>query len=151
MLLPVRYVSKCDPLLVFREHVLHEHPLTSLTPSPPSHAAAQEGTTGLVWFKSTDLRLLDHEPLSVAHRENTRVLHAFCFDPRWFGPVRGAAAPGTLKTGPRRATFLWEAVEDLRGNLRARGSDLLVRIGRPEVEIVKLARTYKAKSVYCHR
>lgn len=39
---------------------------------------------------------------------------------------------GIAKTGPYRANFLLESVADLRQRLRDRGSDLIVRMGKPE-------------------
>ena len=38
------------------------------------------GGTGIVWFKPTDLRLDDHEPLLLAHQAHAQVLHLFVFD-----------------------------------------------------------------------
>ncbi len=115
-------------------------------------AAASSPKTGLVWFKCSDLRCLDHEPLLRAHEENAQVLHLFCFDPRWCGPVDDkAAAPGTEKTGALRGQFLLEAVEDLRARLRAQGSDLVVKVGRPETEIPRVAAAVGASAVYAHR
>lgn len=115
-------------------------------------AAPAAGTKGLVWFKSSDLRCHDHEPLLQAHAENAEVCHLFCFDPRWLGPVDdGAAAPGTVKTGVNRAQFLLEAVEDLRARLRAQGGELVVKVGKPEVEVPKAAAAVGARAVYAHR
>lgn len=115
-------------------------------------ASTGSGSTGLVWFKCSDLRCHDHEPLLRAHEENAQVCHLFCFDPRWFGPVDdGAAARGTLKTGAGRAQFLLEAVEDLRARLRAKGGDLVVKVGKPEVEVPRAAAAVGAKAVYSHR
>jgi deoxyribodipyrimidine photolyase len=127
-------------------------PAASAASAAAAAAAGGGGRTGLVWFKCSDLRCLDHEPLLRAHEENARVLHLFCFDPRWCGPVDdGAAAPGTLKTGALRGQFLLEAVEDLRARLRAQGSDLVVKLGRPEVEVPKAAAAVGARAVYAHR
>lgn len=103
---------------------------------------------GLVWYKCTDLRTLDHEPLSLAHAENSHVAHLFCFDPRWFGDAGGPSAPGTLKTGPLRARFLLEAVEDLKIRL---GGNIIVKLGKPETEVPRLAKALKVDTVYAHR
>lgn len=103
---------------------------------------------GLVWYKCTDLRTLDHEPLSLAHAENSHVAHLFCFDPRWFGDAGGPSAPGTLKTGPLRARFLLEAVEDLKTRL---GGNMIVKLGKPETEVPRLAKALKVDFVYAHR
>jgi deoxyribodipyrimidine photolyase len=48
------------------------------------------------------------------------------------------------------ATFLLECVSDLRARLRERGSDLLVRVGRPEAVLPQLARATGAAAVYAH-
>jgi deoxyribodipyrimidine photo-lyase len=103
--------------------------------------------TGLVWYKSTDLRTLDHEPLHTAHKENTHVTHLFCFDPRFFGPAGGPSAPDTLKTGALRTRFLCEAVEDLKARL---DGNLIVKYGKPEVEVVELAKALGVEGVYTH-
>jgi deoxyribodipyrimidine photolyase len=39
---------------------------------------------------------------------------------------------GADKTGPYRAKFLLECIADLRRRLRDQGSDLIVRVGKPE-------------------
>lgn len=45
----------------------------------------------------------------------------------------GAQGPsGFAPTGPAKAAFLLEAVADMRERLRAAGSELFVRRGRPE-------------------
>ncbi|HRG08431.1 MAG TPA: SDR family oxidoreductase, partial [Cyclobacteriaceae bacterium] len=45
---------------------------------------------------------------------------------------------GFPKTGRYRAQFIIESVHDLRQSLRKLGSDLIVRIGKPE-EVASLA------------
>jgi deoxyribodipyrimidine photolyase len=75
------------------------------------------------------------------------VLPVYCFDPRDYGK----SSSGFDKTGPYRANFLIESVSDLRKNLQARGSDLVVRVGRPETVLVELAKAIGADAVYAHR
>ncbi|XWS36165.1 hypothetical protein CRYUN_Cryun20dG0061600 [Craigia yunnanensis] len=75
------------------------------------------------------------------------VLPVYCFDPRDYGK----SSSGFDKTGPFRATFLIESVSDLRKNLQARGSDLVVRIGKPESVLVELAKAIGADAIYAHR
>lgn len=75
------------------------------------------------------------------------VLPVYCFDPRDYGK----SSSGFDKTGPYRATFLIQSVSDLRKNLQARGSDLVVRIGKPESVLVELANMIGAEAVYAHR
>ena len=96
--------------------------------------------TALCWFR-TDLRLDDHEALALALRHardaGGTVIAVYCLDPR----VVGATTPlGFDKTGPFRLRFLCEALADLRAALRARGSDLVIRHGRPEEVLPALAR-----------
>ena len=65
--------------------------MASFSADPAAAAAAaaavprRNTTTGIVWFKRTDLRLQDHEPLALAHRECSHVAHVFCLDDRWLG------------------------------------------------------------------
>lgn len=142
-----------------RGHPLHQqqHPrcftTTSITTMSASSSTAAASATaakkcGLVWYKCSDLRTLDHEPLSLAHAENTNVCHLFCFDPRWFGEAGGPSAPGTLKTGALRARFLLEAVEDLKGRLQ---NNIVIKLGKPEVEVPRMAKALGATTVYAHR
>lgn len=44
-----------------------------------------------------------------------------------------------------------ESVSDLRKNLQARGSDLVVRVGKPESVLVEVAKAVGAEAVYAHR
>ncbi|MEM9694285.1 MAG: deoxyribodipyrimidine photo-lyase, partial [Myxococcota bacterium] len=101
--------------------------------------------TVVVWFRN-DLRVSDHACLYEASRRADRVLPIYCFDPRHFA----LTALGFPKTGSYRAAFLLESVADLRRSLRARGSDLIVRVGRPEVEVARLAATHQAEAVLFH-
>ena len=103
--------------------------------------------TAIVLFRASDLRLLDHEPLVKAHASFDRVLHLFCFDPRSFGRSRVAGFP---RVGPLRARFLLESVDDLRAALRERGSDLVLRTGRPDIIVPAFAAAVRADLVLAH-
>ncbi|CAN6289488.1 unnamed protein product [Urochloa humidicola] len=125
-------------------------PLPASTPglsrSFPSGAPAAAGRRRtLVWFRA-DLRLHDHEPFHAAAGASSSLLPVFVFDPRDFGK----SPSGFDRTGPYRANFLLDSVADLRRSLRARGGDLVVRVGRPEVVIPELARAAVAEAVYAH-
>ncbi|KAF6155560.1 hypothetical protein GIB67_004554 [Kingdonia uniflora] len=102
--------------------------------------------SSIVWFRN-DLRLHDNESLNAANNDSISVLPVYCFDPRDYGK----SASGFDKTGPHRATFLIESVSDLRWNLQARGSNLVVKIGNPEVVLVELAKAVGADAVYVHK
>ena len=99
----------------------------------------------LVWFRN-DLRLHDHQPLDEALRAGQPILPLYCFDPRHFGQT----AFGFPKTGAYRAQFLLESVADLRRSLQALGSDLVVRLGKPEQVIPELVKSHNIKAVYWH-
>ncbi|GLI65248.1 hypothetical protein VaNZ11_008735 [Volvox africanus] len=98
----------------------------------------------VMWFRN-DLRLHDNPSLDRACREGTSVLPVYVFDPRDYGK----APNGFGRTGPARAQFILDAVSDLRARLRADGSDLLVRVGRPEEVVPELAAAVGAGAVYC--
>lgn len=75
------------------------------------------------------------------------MLPVYCFDPSDYGK----SSSGFDKTGPYRAKFVVESVSDLRRNLQARGSDLVVRIGKPESVLLEMVKAVGADAVYMHR
>lgn len=101
----------------------------------------------IVWFRN-DLRLHDNEALTEALKHADEIIPVYVFDERIFG---GKTRYGFPKTGVFRANFVLQSVEDLRNSFRARGAELLVRIGKPEEEIAKIAEESKANWVYCNR
>ncbi|CAH2057630.1 unnamed protein product [Thlaspi arvense] len=114
-------------------------------PVDPSSAAALR-RAAVVWFRN-DLRVHDNECLNSANDECVSVLPVYCFDPRDYGK----SSSGFDKTGPFRAQFLIESVSELRKNLQARGSNLVVRVGKPESVLVELAKEIGADAIYAHR
>ncbi len=102
----------------------------------------------IVWFRQ-DLRLHDNEALSDAMKHADEILPVYVFDERTFtGRTRWFDFP---KTGKFRAQFIIDAVEDLRQQLREKGNELVVRIGKPEEIIFDLARETRASWVFCNR
>ena len=93
--------------------------------------------TAIVWFRR-DLRVRDNPALRAA-LECGRVVPVFCFDPSLYA--------GRHASGPR-TQFLLECLADLRGEIEARGGRLFVRRGRPEAELVKLAKEAGADQVH---
>lgn len=92
----------------------------------------------IVWFRQ-DLRLHDNEALTEAIRIADELIPVYIFDidpGRWSVP---------------RANFLIESVLDLRRQLRAGGSDLVIRIGKPDEILYRLALETKSQWVYCNR
>ncbi len=101
----------------------------------------------IVWFRQ-DLRLHDNEALSDALASAEEVAMVYVFDERVFS---GTTRFGFAKTGKYRAQFIIEAVYDLRQSLRKLGSDLIVRVGKPETVIFELAKELKTSWVFCNR
>jgi deoxyribodipyrimidine photo-lyase len=92
--------------------------------------------TSIAWFRR-DLRVHDHPALCAA-AEAERVVPVFVVDDR-------------LLNAPPRAWFLRRSLEELRGALRERGGDLVLRHGDPERELLALARQTGATAVHYTR
>ena len=101
----------------------------------------------ILWFRN-DLRLHDNEALQEALTSSDEVIPIYIFDERIF---KGTSSYGFRKTDVFRAKFILESVANLRQNLRKKGSDLIVRVGLPEVEIYHLAKRLKTNWVLCNR
>jgi deoxyribodipyrimidine photo-lyase len=102
-------------------------------------------STVIVWFRN-DLRLHDHLPLTQALSRFENVVPFYCFDIRNF-KKNSVKLP---QTGPFRAKFLIESVADLKKSLKNLGSDLVIRIGYSENEIIKIARQFNIANVYTY-
>jgi deoxyribodipyrimidine photo-lyase len=86
--------------------------------------------TALVWIRR-DLRVHDHPPLAAGLEAAERVVPVFVLDDRLLH--------GRFPSGPR-AAFLLDSLRALRGALRERGGELVLRRGRPEEVLPALAR-----------
>ena len=106
-----------------------------------------KGKRVIVWFRQ-DLRLTDNEALTHAINSGEEVYPIYVFDERKF---KGKTSFGFSKVGKFRSNFIIESVQDLRNNLRKLGSDLIVKIGKPEEIIFSLARQLKSSWVFCNR
>lgn len=98
----------------------------------------------IYWFRN-DLRLHDNEGFLKATQDADEVIPVFVFDTRQFKEIDLLGFP---KTGTFRAKFLLESVQNLRDNLRKKGGNLLVRLGKPEIIISELARELTVSTVY---
>lgn len=101
----------------------------------------------IVWFRN-DLRLHDNESLTDAIETGADILPVYIFDDRIF---KGKTSFGFDKCGSFRTKFIIESVADLRKNLRDRGADLIVRIGKPEDILFDLANSLKTNWIFCNR
>ncbi len=82
-----------------------------------------------------DLRVHDNPVLAAACARARQVVPAFVVDP-------------ALAVPPNRARFLAQSLADLRGALRERGGDLLIRRGDPVAESLRLAADTGARAVF---
>jgi deoxyribodipyrimidine photo-lyase len=98
----------------------------------------------IVWFK-TDLRLHDNEALNEALKIADEIFPVYVFDERIFNAI---SENGFRKTGAFRAQFIIESVLDLKTSLKDKGIDLIIRIGKPELEITEIARQIKSSWVF---
>ncbi len=95
-------------------------------------------TTAIVWFRR-DLRVHDHPSLTAATRSADRVVPVFVID--------DALLRGRLPSGPR-TNFMLGCLRELRAALRVRGADLVIRRGRPERELARLAEETGADAIH---
>jgi deoxyribodipyrimidine photo-lyase len=100
----------------------------------------------IIWYRN-DLRIHDHEALHNAIGEKAQIIPVYCFDSRQFTTT----SFGFPKTGKYRAQFLLESIQDLRNSLQKLGSDLVLRQGLPETEIIAIAKQLKVDAVYYHQ
>ncbi len=93
----------------------------------------------VVVLLNRDLRVHDHPALAGAARRGERVMPLFVLDD---------AILDSRYASPNRVGFLLEALEDLRGSLRQRGGDLVVRRGDPVAEAMALVADTGAEAVH---
>ena len=96
------------------------------------------GDTSIMWFRR-DLRVRDLPALANAARAE-HCVPVFVFDDRLL--TKGRFPSGS------RAAFMLGCLAELAESLRERGGDLVIREGRPEEEIPKLAKEVGASHVH---
>lgn len=101
----------------------------------------------ILWFRH-DLRLHDNEALKEISAAAQTILPVYVIDSRL---VNGELPGGIPRMYRTRIQFLLESIRDLRRYLREIGSDLVVRVGKPEDVIYNLSEKYGAAGVYCNR
>ncbi len=106
---------------------------------------------GIVWFKWSDLRLTDHEPLLQAHTNCDRVIHLHVIEEKL---LTGKSREGQLiRTSPHRKTFWRECVEDLQRRFTEKNNCLAVRFGDPVKEILAIInqqKDFNQVEIYTH-
>lgn len=99
----------------------------------------------IFWFRN-DLRLHDNEALIKA-TEAGNVIPVYIFDERQFIET----SLGFKRTEAFRAKFLIESVKNLKENLQKIGSDLIIRVGKPEEILAKMAANLDAAAVFASK
>jgi deoxyribodipyrimidine photo-lyase len=97
--------------------------------------------TAIVWFRR-DLRVTDHPALSMAVANARSVIPLYVLDERLLG--------GSV-SAPARTWFLLRSLAELDATLQARGSGLLLRTGRPEEVVPRLAHETGASVILATR
>jgi len=95
----------------------------------------------IVWFRR-DLRISDHTALHRAASEGAPVAPLFVFDP---------AILSARDVGVRRPAYLHSCLESLSANLQAAGNHLIVRKGKPEIELLALAKEIGATKIFYNK
>ena len=93
----------------------------------------------VLWWLRRDLRLADNDALAAALAGGRRVVPVFVLDPALLdGPA----------SSPRRTAFLLGGLRALDADLRARGSRLVLRRGRPSEALTQLVAETGATAIF---
>jgi deoxyribodipyrimidine photo-lyase len=94
----------------------------------------------LFWIRR-DIRLQDNAGMFKALSDSDSVACLFVFDKNILSE---------LGKFDKRVDFIWHCVKNLKDELRALGSDLIVVYDKPEEVIPVLSKKYKVNAVYCN-
>lgn len=94
----------------------------------------------LFWFRR-DLRIHDNTGLYYALKECDSVAPIFIFD---------KSVLEQLPSQDKRIDFIWKCIATLKEEFRGLGSDLIVKYGYAESEIVSLAQKYHVDAIYAN-
>ncbi len=94
-----------------------------------------------LWWIRRDLRLTDNPTLALALVQATEVVPVFILDPAILNSPYHRAAE-------KRRTFLWGGLRQLDADLRARGSQLILRHGQPAKMLAALMSETGATTIF---
>ena len=95
----------------------------------------------VVWFKR-DIRLIDHEPIMLAQRQNLPILFVYCFEP---------SIMGYDDSDDRHWRFVYESLQDLQTKLLPYNTQVAIFYGEALFVFTALAQQYNIKAVYSHQ
>jgi deoxyribodipyrimidine photo-lyase len=101
---------------------------------------------GLFWFRN-DLRLADNYALTEAIKDCDELIPVYILEEKWLEEDRW----GIKRTGDFRLKFLIESIQDLKGHLGEKGSELVYQIGNSETLIPELAEKHQCNAVYASK
>lgn len=106
---------------------------------------ATHGPNGLVWLRR-DLRLHDHHALRMAIKSCQQVWVAFVFDTDILSHLLDRGL-----TKDRRVDFIWQSLQEIDTELRAKGGGLIVRHGKATEIIPQLAKDLSVQAVFTNK
>ena len=92
-----------------------------------------------IWWIRRDLRLTDNQALAAAVNVSAEIIPAFILDPTLLN------SPNSSKN---RIAFLFDGLRSLDADLRARGSRLIVRQGKPRDQLAQLMADSGATAIF---
>ena len=95
----------------------------------------------VVWFKR-DIRLIDHEPIMLAQRQNLPILFVYCFEP---------SIMGYDDSDDRHWRFVYESLQDLQTKLLPYNTQVAIFYGEALFVFTALTQQYNIKAVYSHQ
>ena len=95
----------------------------------------------IVWFKR-DLRLVDHEPLFMAHQDNLPLLLVYFFEP---------SVMSNDDSDVRHWRFIYESLNYLQSKLSTISAEIYVFHNEVENVFEKLVQNYDIHAVYSHQ
>src|SRR5688572_22348602 len=95
----------------------------------------------LVWLRR-DLRCFDHRAWSEAEMHADEIAIVFIFDSNILKK---------LKSSDRRLSYIHDSLMEVKENLEAKGSTLIIREGDPAIEIPKIFKELKADALFVNK
>ena len=92
-----------------------------------------------IWWIRRDLRLSDNQALNAALKYAHQVYPVFILDDNLLR---------SKYTAEKRLSFLFNGLHKLDGDLRSRGSRLIIKNGRPEAILAQMMHEVGAETVY---
>ena len=100
----------------------------------------------IVLFNEFDLRIRDHEPLYMAHKNGRKLIHMFIWDCNWDNKTEN----NIQIMGKFKKKFLKESLINLSTNLSKLGIILNIFFGDTNQILNQLIKKYQVENIYTH-